>query len=155
MWNNLFRPMDVIQTGLEASWTRNAVIRNNLANIETPGFQASDVEFESLLRQAIEGDTGFDSRRTHENHIRISSGFQGAVTNERHIQIGSDRRLDPSDVRAQIIQREGTAMRYDGNNVCIESENVKLAQNSLLYETLLAKLNSEISRLRMAITESR
>jgi flagellar basal-body rod protein FlgB len=43
----------------------------------------------------------------------------------------------------------------DGNNVDIESENVKMAQNSLYYNTLMEKLNSELRRLRTAISEGR
>jgi len=46
-------------------------------------------------------------------------------------------------------------MRMDENNVDIEAENVKLAQNSLYYNTLIEKMNSEIRRLRTAITEGR
>jgi len=135
MWNNVFKPVDTLQQGLAAAWTRNTVIRNNIANVETPGFKASDVEFESLMSQALQ-----------------SSGFNGARTHPGHIQIGSG---GPEDVSARIIKRESTSMRMDGNNVDIEAENVKLAQNSIYYNTLLEKMNSEIRRLRMAISEGR
>ena len=135
MWYNLFKPVDLLQQGLSAAWTRNAVIRNNIANVETPEFKASDVEFETLMAQAIEG-----------------SGFKGRKTHPRHIDIGTS---DLSSVRAQIVEREGFSMRMDGNNVDIEDENVKLAQNSLYYNTLLEKLNSELRRLRMAINEGK
>jgi len=135
MWDNLFKPMDLLQQGLSAAWTRNAVIRNNIANVETPGFKASDVEFETLMARAIEG-----------------SSFKGTKTHPRHIDIGGS---DLTSVRANIVERQGLSMRMDGNNVDIEDENVKLAQNSLYYNTLLEKMNSEIRRLRMAITEGR
>ena len=135
MWDNLFKPMDMLQQGLSVAWTRNAVIRNNMANVETPGFKASDVEFETLLAQAMQG-----------------SGFKGTKTHPRHIDIGG---VDLTSVKAQIVQRQDLSMRMDDNNVDIEDENVKLAQNSLYYNTLLEKLNSEIRRLRMAITEGR
>jgi flagellar basal-body rod protein FlgB len=46
-------------------------------------------------------------------------------------------------------------MRMDGNNVDIESENVKLAQNSIYFNTLVEKMNSEIRRLKSAIAEGR
>ena len=80
------------------------------------------------------------------------SGFVGAKTHPRHIDIGTS---NISSISPHIIERRGLAMRMDGNNVDIEDENVKLAQNSLYYNTLLEKLNSEIRRLRMAITEGR
>jgi len=138
MWNNLFKPIDTLQQGLSAAWTRNAVIRNNIANVETPGFKASDVEFETLLSGAIKKNT--------ENN------FVGTKTHPRHVDIGSAR---PLSVSPRIVERKGLSIRMDGNNVDIEDENVKLAQNSLYYNTLLEKMNSEIRRLRMAISEGR
>jgi flagellar basal-body rod protein FlgB len=135
MWNNIFKPMDVIQRGLSASWTRNAVIRNNLANIETPGFKASVVEFESIFARAIE-EGGFVGRTTHPGHREFGSG-------------------NLHNIRPMIRRSRDLSMRYDGNNVDIESENVRMAQNSLYYNTLVEKLNSEVRRLRMAISEGR
>jgi len=135
MWNNLFKPMDVIQRGLSASWMRNAVIRNNLANVETPGFKASVVEFESLFARAIQ-EGGFVGARTHTGHREFGSGNLNAI-------------------RPMVFQSRELSMRADGNNVDIESENVRMAQNSLYYNTLMERLNSEIRRLRMAINEGR
>jgi len=137
MWNNLFKPVDLLQSGLSASWTRNAVIRNNIANVETPNFKSSDVEFETLLARAFQ-----------------NSGFRGAMTHPGHREIGAGfARFE--DVTPQVVKRRNTAMRIDGNNVDIEAENVKLAQNSLYYNTLVEKMNSELRRLRSAITEGR
>ena len=135
MWNRIFKPMDVMQKGLSASWQRNAIIRNNIANIETPGFKASYLEFESLFRKAAE-EGGFVAARTHENHRSFGSG-------------------DINNIRPMIRQSRELSMRADGNNVDIESENVRMAQNSLFYNTLMEKMNSEIRRLRMAINEGR
>jgi len=135
MWNNLFKPVDLMQRGLSASWTRNAVIRNNIANVETPNFKASDVEFESLMARSIQ-DAGFVGTRTHPGHREIGG-------------------TNFASVQPMIVRREGTSMRFDGNNVDIEAENVKLAQNSLYYNTLVEKMNSELRRLRMAISEGR
>jgi len=135
MWNKIFKPMDVMQKGLSASWQRNAVIRNNIANIETPGFKASQLEFESLFRKTAE-EGGFKTARTHVNHRDFSSG-------------------NIEDIRPIITQTRALSMRADGNNVDIESENVRMVQNSLFYNTLMEKMNSEIRRLRMAINEGR
>jgi len=127
--------MDFLGRGLSASWKRNAVIRNNIANVETPGFKASYLEFESLLKRAAE-----------------EGGFVGTRTHEKHIHIG---RTGINDVRPMIFQSRELSMRADGNNVDIESENVRMAQNSLQYNTIMEKMNSEIRRLRMAINEGR
>ena len=135
MWDNMFKPVDLLQQGLSAAWTRNAVIRNNIANVETPNFKASEVEFETLMARAIE-----------------SGGFQGAKTHARHIDIGAG---SIESITPRIVKNRDLSMRMDGNNVDIEAENVNLARNSIYYNTLLEKMNSEIRRLRMAITEGR
>ena len=135
MFNNLFKSVDLVQKGLTASWMRNAVIRNNIANVETPGFKASDVEFETLMAQTLRG-SGFTAARTHPGHRSFGSGV---FTN-----------LNP-----RITQRNDLSMRMDGNNVDIDAENVRLVQNSLYYNTLLEKLNSDLRRLRSAISEGR
>ncbi|MDR0818010.1 MAG: flagellar basal body rod protein FlgB [Oscillospiraceae bacterium] len=132
MWDNLFASADLLHAGLEASWLRNSVIRNNIANVETPGFKASDVEFEAVFRQAIE-DTQF--------------GFANKRTRARHIDFGGHDGV----VAPLVIKRKDLSMRYDENNVDIEDENVKLAQNSILYNTMVSKLNSDLARLKMAI----
>ena len=135
MWDKLFKPVDVMQRGLSAAWMRNAVIRNNIANVETPRFKASVVEFESIFAKAID-EGGFAAARTHSGHREFGTGTLSNVT-------------------PMIRQSRELSMRLDGNNVDIESENVRLAQNSLYYNTLMEKLNSEIRRLRMAIAEGR
>ena len=58
-------------------------------------------------------------------------------------------------VEPRLVKQRDLSMRIDGNNVDIEAENVKLAQNSIYYNTLLEKMNSELRRLRLAITEGR
>ena len=154
MFDNMFKSTDLLQTGLSAAWTRNAVIRHNIANFETPNYKAYDLEFESLLAKAIcEDSARFGGAATHEWHIS-KNGFTGAKTHEGHRDIGTGVR-DPQSVEPMLVKQRDLSMRLDGNNVDIEAENVKLAQNSLYYNTLMEKMNSELRRLRMAITEGR
>ena len=135
MFNNLFRPINVLHKGLSASWTRNAVIRHNIANIETPGFKASGLAFESELRRALD-----------------KKAFRATTTHPKHIPFGA---INIEDVRPYVYRRNELSMRADGNNVDIEAENVRLAQNSIFYNTITEKLNGEIRRLKMAISEGR
>lgn len=135
MWNRLFSSADFLQQGLSANWLRSTVIRNNIANVETPGFKSSDVHFETLLANSL-----------------TQPFFEGKTTRERHIPIGG---LRFTDVQPRIVQNRELSMRMDENNVDIEAENVKLAQTQIQYNTLMYKLNSELSRIRMAINEGR
>ncbi len=136
MWDKLFAPIDLMQKGLEASWLRNAVIRDNIANAQTPDFKSSDVHFETIFARALSQNTGLGTKMTREGHIDFN-------------------RSDLSSLTARVERNDERSMRMDGNNVDIEAENVKLAQNSIFYNTVVYKLNSELARIKMAINEGR
>lgn len=142
MINKLFGNVDLLQKGLDAAWTRNDVISNNIANADTPGFKSSSVSFESLFKSALEdaenGAPSFSARQTRQGHV----SFTGDTGN-----LG--------DISPVVTQNSGTTMREDGNNVDIEAENVALAKNTIYYYMLTEQINSEFSRLSMAIKEGK
>ncbi|NMA36866.1 MAG: flagellar basal body rod protein FlgB [Papillibacter sp.] len=51
MWDTMFSSVNLLQKGANASWLRNEVLSNNIANKDTPGFKRSDVEFESIINK--------------------------------------------------------------------------------------------------------
>jgi flagellar basal-body rod protein FlgB len=131
MWDKLFQVTDYLHKGLEATSLRNEVISNNIANADTPGFKVSEVKFEEVLVSAISSG-GLELKATREGHIRNSVS-------------------DIGDAEPEVISAENTSYRMDGNNVDIEAQMVSLSQNNLEYYTLVNKLNSEFSKLNMAI----
>lgn len=141
MINKLFNNVDLLQKGMDAAWLRNDVVSNNIANADTPGFKSSSVSFESLFKSALEdaedGTPGFCAKQTREGHV----AFTG------------DASLD--DISPVVTQNSNTTMRQDGNNVDIEAENVALAKNTIYYYMLTEQINSEFSRLSMAIKEGK
>jgi flagellar basal-body rod protein FlgB len=139
MLDNMFASVDTMQKGLGASWLRNEVISNNIANVDTPGFKASHVRFEELIAEAA-GEDGVED-----------GGLPLTVTNERHIpgKAGAGARI--SDVEPEIVIDQATSARLDGNNVNVENEMVELAKNSINYYTTVNKINSEFRKLNTAI----
>jgi flagellar basal-body rod protein FlgB len=133
MFDKIFSSTEYLEKGLDASWTRNEVITNNIANVDTVGFKRSEVEFESVFQAALEGSS-FSAKRTREGHLYTGSS-------------------DLDSVSATIIEDNSTSMRLDGNNVDIDYESAELAKNNIYYNTLIQKLTSEFTRLRMAIKE--
>ena len=133
MWDRLFSATSVLQKGLDASWQRSGVIADNLANVDTPGFKASKVEFEATLAKALRDSSDFSAKKTRSGHI----DFAGA---------------DLDNVRAQVTTPWNSSMRMDENNVDAEKEMAELARNSIYYYTLTTKVNKELSRIKLAIT---
>lgn len=133
MFPDLFNGVNLLQKGLDAAQLRQDVIANNIANVDTPGFKASHVEFEEYMQAALntEGDS-----------------FVGKRTDERHIPIGGQ---EAQAVQPQLVQEEDTTMRLDQNNVDVDAEMVEMIKNSVYYNTLSVKLNKQLQRLKLAI----
>ncbi|NLF34791.1 MAG: flagellar basal body rod protein FlgB [Clostridiales bacterium] len=133
MWNDLFSPVNLIEQGINASWLKNEVIGNNIANVDTPGFKKSRVEFERVLAAALDGGSG---------------PVQLKISDERHMagRAGTSGQVEP-----RIVTEQSTSARLDGNNVDIETEMAELAKNSIAYYALVSKLNAEFRKLDDAI----
>jgi flagellar basal-body rod protein FlgB len=134
MIDSLFQNSDYLSKALDASWTRNKVTTNNISNVDTPNFKASTVNFENVLKDAMDN-----------NSISMTT------TDDRHIS--SNNTLDT--IEPTVTQNTDTQVRMDGNNVDMESEQASLAKNTIYYETLLTKINDEYSRLKYAIGEGK
>ena len=48
-----FNYINVLDRAADVSWTRESLITNNLANVDTPGYNRQDINFESVLRKAL------------------------------------------------------------------------------------------------------
>jgi len=130
---NIFRGVDTLEWGLGASWKRNSVILDNIANNDTPNFKASEVNFEAMFRNALQDDDTFKLKKTRPTHMDIGGS------------------TDLSDVEGFVVQREDTTQRMDGNNVDIDREMSDFAKNVIFYNTLLRKVSGQFTQLRTAI----
>jgi flagellar basal-body rod protein FlgB len=124
--SNAFNYINVLDKAADASWKRNEVISNNIANVDTPGFKRKDVQFESYLMQALTGDNSLDQR----------------VANIRMSNLEASIYTDSSNL----------SYRLDGNNVDIDTETANLAENQIRYYTLLDSMTQEFSRLKSVLT---
>jgi flagellar basal-body rod protein FlgB len=128
MIDKVFNNVGVLQKGLDASWLKNEVITNNIANVDTPGFKSSSVSFESAFKSALSGQS-FAAKKTREKHIDFKS----------------------QSLEATVTTNTGTSNGLDGNNVDIDYENAELAKNTIYYNTLIEQVSSEFRKLSSAI----
>ena len=129
----MFDGIKGLENGLEASWLRNETILNNIANNDTPDYSASGVEFETLYKEALEKEDGFQFKQTRATHMPIGGSSDG------------------SDVKGIVSMKSSTNYRMDGNNVDIDQEMTDYAKNVIYYNTLLRKINGQFNQLRTAI----
>jgi flagellar basal-body rod protein FlgB len=129
----MFNHVNLIEKSMDVMLLRQDVISNNIANADTPDYDAKHIEFETMFRQAIEDESGFTMKTSSPRHIN-------AVPN------------DPLAVSPVEVSETWHTMRMDGNNVDVEREMVLQAENTIRYHLAAQQVNSELGRLRLAIT---
>ena len=58
--SNVFDYINVMGKTADASWKRNEILSNNIANVDTPRYKRQDINFEAQLRQAL-GNSRYES----------------------------------------------------------------------------------------------
>jgi len=124
---NAFDYIDVLDKAADASWKRNELIANNIANVDTPNYKRQDINFEDALAQAL--------KWTHMSDL------------DSQVDKVNMRRLSPRP----YIDSAGYSYRVDGNNVDIDTENAELASNQIKYEGLTNSITSEFKNLQMVM----
>lgn len=110
---------------------RAEVLANNLANADTPGFKARDIDFRAALG-AAEAD---------------SQGLAMARTSERHIDAGA-----AMTERAALLYRNPYQPSLDGNTVDAQQEQARFMRNAMDFQASFQFLNSKFTGLTKAIT---
>lgn len=130
--SNAFNYINVLNKAADASWTRNEVIANNIANNDTPDYKRKDIRFEDYLKNELRKDY-----------------YDGGDLNRRVANVNLDR----LDTTIYTDQSE-LSYRLDGNNVDINTENANLAENQIRYYTLLNSMSQEFSRIKSVLSKS-
>ena len=124
---NAFDYINILDKAADASWKRETLIANNIANADTPGYKRQDIDFQTALRNEI-------------SRFKYSSL-------DKKIQDVDLRRLNP-DV---YTDHGNYSYRLDGNNVDIDTEQVELASEQIKYQALTTSITSEFTRLQTVL----
>jgi len=116
-----------LQAALSGLAARQRTIANNVANVDTPGFKASEVNFEDVLNQAV------------------SRGASGSNSGSRVDQAALDAQM-----RTPTLI-DSTSTRADGNNVDIDQQMEMLSEANLNYSALTQVMSTRLGILRGVI----
>ena len=119
---------------LQLRQTRQNVLSSNIANAETPGYQAKKVDFEEALSRALEGEDQGKMASSDPNHYAMGPG---AI----------------SRVRADIYENPDVQVSNDGNTVDVDKEMATLAENSIMYKAAIQLINKKMASLKYAATD--
>ena len=118
----------VHQYTLSVRAKRAEVLSSNIANADTPGFKARDIDFSQALQDA-QGQQGFGLSTTSEKHFALQMDPPGTTQYRNPLQPDTG----------------------DGNTVDVQQERSEFLRNSLEYQASLEFMNSKISGLLKAL----
>ncbi len=114
---------------------RTELLASNLANADTPGYKAKDIDFEAALSSAMSGSGGQETalKTTSKGHIKNISG---------------------GDMDGWIKYRVPHQPALDGNTVESHVEQAAFARNAVEYQATLQFLGGKSRGLLQAIKGS-
>jgi flagellar basal-body rod protein FlgB len=116
---------------LKVQTKRMDVLANNLANVDTPGYKARDIDFRTALAAAGSPEAGVSMRTTDARDIAVAPTGDGG---------------------AALKYRVPLAPSLDGNTVDSQQEQAAFADNTVHYQATLTFLSMRLRNLMTAIT---
>lgn len=116
---------------LKVQTRRLDVLANNLANVDTPGYKARDIDFRTALAAAGSPQSGVTMTTTDAKDIAVNPTSEGG---------------------AALKYRIPLAPSLDGNTVDSQQEQAAFAENTVHYQATLTFLTMRLHNLMTAIT---
>ena len=132
MLNRLTDTLDFHGQALALRSERQRLIASNIANADTPGYVARDINFSQTLLAAT---TGMNAASTlsapQSGHMLGNSGFT---------------------TEAQLVYATPSQTNLDRNTVDMDRERASFADNAIKYEATLRFINQSVRTQLSAIT---
>ncbi len=118
------------QNALNVRAFRQQLLASNIANADTPGYKARDIDFAAALSHATSG--------------RALSAVSLRTSSDRHLTGNT------SDDPAAVLYRSPQQPSIDGNTADMDVERNRFAENAVHYDANLTFINSQIKLLLAA-----
>ncbi len=124
--NNMF---GVHENAMQLQGHRAQLLSQNLANSDTPGYKAKDIDFKSVLKSASNGNLNVPLKSTQTGHIQPKGFFMGA----------------------EELYRQPMQSSLDGNTVEPHVEMAEFTDNSMRYLMTLRIMSGRVNDMLSAI----
>ncbi|MRS03365.1 flagellar basal body rod protein FlgB [bacterium] len=108
---------------------RHQTISSNIANVDTPGYSAKQIDFETTLQR---------------NMNRTAGKVSMAKTSSKHL----DATETLSSSFYNTSNRAGGTYREDGNNVDIDTELIDMSETNIKYQAISQEISSKLLLLK-------
>ena len=141
MFAQLTSGLDFHANALVVRAERQRVIASNIANADTPGYAARELNFQEAMAQAA-GSSGLST-------TTASPSNSSHLAHTKHIPLGtSSGELGGAQ---RLAYTTPTQPSMDGNSVDLDRERSKFVDNAVRYESTLRFINSQSKTLLSAI----
>ena len=125
------KSVGIYESALKIRAERAQILSSNLANADTPGYQARDIDFQQALKNRMNA---------------VSDKGSMATTQASHLSIGPNNGMG-----SELFYRIPQQPSVDGNTVEEHIEHAAFMENSLEFQTAFTLLNSRFKGLISAI----
>src|SRR6202048_4710433 len=142
---------------------RQELLSSNIANADTPGYKARDVDFSSALAGALK-KTGATADPTASGTAQLQMAQPVTVSAGAGVAMTSAGPLSRPDAPTasggstddygRLAYRIPSQPALDGNTVDMDSERVQFADNALHFEAGMTALSGQIKTMLAAITSN-
>lgn len=126
--SGIYNYVNILDKAADAANLRNELLTNNIANVSTPNYKRKDLDFESVLQGKLAGEKN------------LSKAVKKANQN-----------LETLDAQV-YTDNASLSYRLDGNNVDINTEEARLAENQIKYQALVDLMNQEFARYNTVLS---
>jgi len=122
--------LGIHQQALSLRTKRTEMLASNIANADTPGYKAIDLDFKAALQQSVnERKNAGALTTTHSNHIALNTSANNVET----------------------LYRVPNQSSLDGNTVDEQLEKSAFAENALRYQASLEFLGGKFRGMLSAL----
>ncbi|MCX6079928.1 MAG: flagellar basal body rod protein FlgB [Chloroflexi bacterium] len=121
--DNATRAAKVALDGLSL---RQQAISRNLANVDTPGYQATTVKFEDTLKRVFQKDNTLPLKTTSGSHLASQA----------------------NKVAFGLSNRPGGSFRADQNNVDVDVEMADMSEAGIQYQAVTQLVSKKLLLLK-------
>ena len=116
----------VAKTALDGLSLRQQAISRNIANVDTPGYQAKTVNFENTLKSVLNQNKSLPLKTTSSAHLASAA----------------------NKVAFTLSNRPGGSFRADQNNVDVDTEMSDMSETGIQYQAVTQLVSKKLQLLK-------
>lgn len=139
MFGNIY---DVLGESLDVLSDRQNIIASNVANANTPGYKAKELDFRKVMEEMVPSGNSIPMETDSDKDLSSQAGYGRAGDQSGYINSFVTNAKDPS------------VPALDGNTVDLGTEMSDMTSNAIRYQAVAALLTKKFAELNYAATEA-